>query len=153
MRSVAIAKGVTLSCDVPADLIIHGDEELLHRLFLNLVDNAVKFTPAGGCVEIRAEAAPAGYVVRVTDTGVGIPEAEQVRIFDRFFRGDRLRRRMTGNESGAGLGLPIARWIAEAHEGSLVLERSGEGGSVFVVTLPDALARTAAIEQEITVSM
>jgi two-component system OmpR family sensor kinase len=136
MRSVAGAKGVTVTCDTPTDLLIHADEELVHRMFLNLVDNAVKFTPKGGRVDIRAVLMRGSYVVRVSDTGVGIPSTEAPRIFNRFFRGDRLRRRMTGNESGAGLGLPIARWIAEAHEGTVVMERSDEGGSTFVVSLP-----------------
>jgi two-component system OmpR family sensor kinase len=136
MRSVATAKGVALTLEVPPDLIIHADEELLHRMLLNLVDNAVKFTPAGGRVDIGAVCEEAGYVVRVSDTGSGIPPAEAGQVFNRFFRGDRVRRRLNGNESGAGLGLPIARWIAEAHGGTLLLERSEEGGSTFVVSLP-----------------
>ena len=150
MRSVALARGVALTCEVPPDLIIHADEELLHRMLLNLLDNAVKFTPAGGRVDIRAECTPAGYVVRVSDTGEGIPAAEAPRIFNRFFRGDRLRRRVPGNESGAGLGLPIARWIAETHDGTLNLERSDEGGSTFVVSLPATAGQHSPIEQEVS---
>ena len=147
MRSVAMVRGVALTCQAPPDLVIYGDEELLHRMFLNLVDNAVKFTPAGGRVEVRAESTANGFVIRVNDTGPGISSADAPRIFDRFFRGDRLRSRATGNDSGAGLGLPIARWIAEAHEGTLTLESSGAGGSTFVVSLPALEGRDAPLEE------
>lgn len=147
MRSVAIVRGVALTCQAPPDLVIYGDEELLHRMFLNLVDNAVKFSPAGGRVEVRAESTANGFVIRVNDTGPGISSADAPRIFDRFFRGDRLRSRATGNDSGAGLGLPIARWIAEAHEGTLTLESSGAGGSTFVVSLPALEGQDAPLEE------
>jgi signal transduction histidine kinase len=128
---------VTLACACDAELVMCGDEELLERLFLNLIDNAVKFTPAGGTVTIAAALNGAGgYVINVADTGSGIAADDQPKIFERFFRADRGR-------GGAGLGLPIARWIAEAHGGRVMLERSGASGSTFAVVLPAVVAPDA----------
>jgi two-component system OmpR family sensor kinase len=134
LRNVAAVRDVTLEHDAVPDLIIAADEELLHRMLLNLVENAVKFTPAGG--RVRVTAAPDGgrYVLEVTDTGEGIPAEDQPRIFERFYRA--ARPRSDGAPAGAGLGLPIALWIAEAHGGTLVLARSDASGSTFRVALP-----------------
>jgi len=126
MRNIAAARGVTLEQSADAETVIEADEELVSRMLLNLIDNALKFTPQGGRVTVRAT----GSVIRVSDTGAGISAADQARIFERFFRAGR-----TGG--GAGLGLPIARWIAEAHGGSLALERSDGAGTTFTVVLPE----------------
>jgi two-component system OmpR family sensor kinase len=133
MRSVAQARGVALTSSAPEDMVIVADEELINRLVLNLVENAVKFTPEGGRVHVDVQTEYGACAIRVTDTGIGIPPADQERIFERFFRGDRARPQ---NSGGAGLGLPIARWIAEVHGGQLQIERSDAGGSVFVARLP-----------------
>jgi Signal transduction histidine kinase len=133
MRSVAQPRGIEITCSAPEDLVIVADEELIHRLLLNLVENAVKFTAEGGRVCVAVEAGQGVCTIRVTDTGPGIPPDDQTRIFERFFRGDRSRPQ---NAGGAGLGLPIARWIAELHGGELRLESSGAEGSVFVAELP-----------------
>ncbi len=133
MRSVSQARGVELSCSPSEDIVIVADEELIHRLVLNLVENALKFTPGGGRVHVGVMAEDGHCQIRVTDTGSGIAPADQERIFERLFRGDRTAPQ---NAGGAGLGLPIARWIAEAHGGELHLEHSDAGGSVFVATLP-----------------
>jgi two-component system OmpR family sensor kinase len=133
MRSVAQARGVTLSCSAPEDIVIVADEELIHRLVLNLVENAVKFTPSGGTVHVDVGDGGGNCTIRVTDTGPGIPRTDQPRIFERFFRGDRARPQDAG---GAGLGLPIARWIAEVHGGELRLEHSDATGTVFLAILP-----------------
>jgi signal transduction histidine kinase len=133
MRSVAQARGVSLSCSAPEDIVIVADEELIHRLVLNLVENALKFTPSGGKVHVDVGAADGNCTIRVTDTGSGIPRTDQPRIFERFFRGDRARPHDAG---GAGLGLPIARWIAEVHGGDLRLEHSDATGTVFLAILP-----------------
>jgi heavy metal sensor kinase len=133
MRSVAQARGVELSCSASEDIVIVADEELIHRLVLNLVENAVKFTPSGGEVHVDVRAGNGNSMIRVTDTGLGIPPGDQSRIFERFFRGDRARPQDGG---GAGLGLPIARWIAEVHGGELRLEHSDATGTVFVAVLP-----------------
>lgn len=133
MRSVAQSRGVTLTCSSAEDMVIVADEELIHRLVLNLVENAVKFTPEGGKVHVSLASEGGRYAIRVADTGPGIPPAEQERIFERFYRGDRIR---PTNAGGAGLGLPIARWIAEVHGGELKLDHSGPEGSEFVALLP-----------------
>jgi two-component system, OmpR family, sensor kinase len=132
MRSLAQARGVALRCSAPDDLVIVADEELIQRLVLNLIENAVKFTPDGGSVQAEVRSGDGHCTIRVSDTGVGIPPSDQSRIFERFFRGDRSR----PQNGGAGLGLPIARWIAEIHGGELRLERSDAEGSVFVAELP-----------------
>jgi signal transduction histidine kinase len=133
MRSVAQARRVELSCSASEDIVIVADEELIHRLVLNLVENAVKFTASGGSVHVDVQSDDGHCTIRVTDTGTGIPPADQGRVFERFFRGDRTRPQ---NAGGAGLGLPIARWIAEVHGGQLRLEHSDAQGSVFVAELP-----------------
>jgi heavy metal sensor kinase len=135
MRSVAAAKRIRLTCDAPADAVIFGDEELLHRMLLNLIDNAVKFTPAGGWVRVCAERTSDAYAIRVSDSGAGITPEERPHIFERFYRGGRARREVA-TPSGAGLGLPIARWIAELHDGTLDLDETNESGTTFIVVLP-----------------
>jgi signal transduction histidine kinase len=100
-------------------------------MILNLLQNAVAFTRSGS--RVRIDVVPNGRVawIRVRDQGEGIAESDRARIFDRFVQLDSAR-----HGAGAGLGLPIARWIAEAHGGSLDLEESGASGSIFRVTLP-----------------
>jgi signal transduction histidine kinase len=146
VRSLAERRGVRVSCDTSGEMPFHGDEALVSRLIVNLLDNAIKHTPAGGQVRLRTETAGAVYVMTVEDTGLGIPAAAQPFVFDRFFRADSARSH-TGAEggSGAGLGLSIARWIAEAHGGLVRLVRSTDSGTEFAVTLPiPAEARRAA---------
>lgn len=123
----------TISLD-EADMAISGDEALLRRLFTNLLDNAVKYTPQGGSIELRAATAGAHYIVDVTDTGAGIPPDERDQIFDRFYRSQAARARK--DSDGAGLGLAIARYVARAHGGDLELVASGSQGSHFRVMLP-----------------
>ncbi|HEX9160128.1 MAG TPA: ATP-binding protein, partial [Thermoanaerobaculia bacterium] len=122
MRSVAAARNVDLAYTSPPELMIEGDEALLHRMTLNLIDNALKFTPAGGKVRVDVQPFDDHYLIRVIDTGIGVTEGDRSRIFERFYRGERVRS-LRGTSSavstGAGLGLPIARWIAEAHGGEL----------------------------------
>lgn len=111
-----------------------GDEHLLKRLVLNLLDNAVRHTPPGGVVRLMLTPHDQGYALTVSDNGAGIPAASQRHVFDRFFRADvRAARR---DDRGAGLGLSIARWIAEAHHGTLELLGSSPGGTAFRATLP-----------------
>jgi signal transduction histidine kinase len=115
---------------------MRGDEGLIRRMILNLLDNAIKFTPAGGEVRVEVSRAGADYFVRITDTGRGIPAEAQPHVFERFYRADRARARDGEPDGGAGLGLSIAAWIAEAHGGQITLERSDPTGSTFVVRLP-----------------
>src|SRR5262249_31783415 len=109
-----------------------GDEELLKRMLMNLVQNAVHHTRSGGAVSISLSNG-AAIAIDVTDEGPGIAEVDRERIFDRFVQLDQSRR-----GSGSGLGLPIARWIAEAHGGSLTLASTGGAGSIFRVVFPGA---------------
>ncbi|MFL5618772.1 MAG: ATP-binding protein [Gemmatimonadaceae bacterium] len=135
MQALAARKSIGLDMAGERDLPCRGDPSLLRRLLLNLLDNAIKYTPAGGAVCVRTARAAAGYTVSVTDTGAGVPPEARDRLFDRFFRATRARR-AGADAPGAGLGLAIARWIAEAHAGRLELAATGEGGSTFVLTLP-----------------
>ena len=134
VRSLAEQKAVTLAFTGSEDLPFQGDEALLRRLFVNLLDNAIKYTPAGGDVTLSAERRNGDYLVTVADTGPGIPVEAQPHIFDRFYRSERDRR--ASATGGAGLGLAIASWVAQTHGGHLALERSDARGSTFVVTLP-----------------
>jgi two-component system, OmpR family, sensor kinase len=132
MQTLASQRRIDLRY-VPADgeMPFRGDEALLRRLLVNLLDNAIKYTPAGGEVRIAPERYGAAYRVTVSDSGLGIPVEAQARIFERFYRA-----RATTDRDGAGLGLPIARWIAEVHGGRLELTKTDERGSVFAVELP-----------------
>jgi len=102
---------------------------------LNLLDNSVKYTPSGGAIEISVRAAGGQAEVTVSDTGPGIPPEHLPHIFDRFYRVDKARTRAEG---GAGLGLSIGRWIAEAHGGTLRVESARGQGSKFTLSLPVA---------------
>jgi signal transduction histidine kinase len=135
-RSLASAKQIILTCEVPEELPIRADEALLRRMILNLLDNAIKYTPAGGRVTVTCERSGAEYALSVTDSGEGIPAELQQRVFERFFRVDKARTRSEHDGGGAGLGLSIARWIAEAHHGRLMLVRSDSSGSTFRALLP-----------------
>jgi two-component system OmpR family sensor kinase len=111
---------------------------MLRRVVTNLIDNAIKYTPAGGHVTAEAEPRPGGgAVVRVSDSGPGISAEHQARVFERFYRVQHTTNRTgLGDASGAGLGLPIAAWIANAHGGTLRLAKSDDQGSVFELELP-----------------
>jgi len=136
MRTLAAAKSVTLSPESDGELAAVADESLLARLIVNLVDNAIKYTPAGGSVTVTTAQTPAGPQLTVRDNGPGIAQEFHSRIFERFFRADQSRTRSGNAGGGAGLGLSIAKWIAEAHGGSLVLTRSDGSGTVFTLHLP-----------------
>jgi two-component system, OmpR family, sensor kinase len=136
VRTLASAKSITLSCESEGELLIHADEALVRRMLLNLLDNAIKYTPGGGKVVLRCDAQNGVYRVNVRDSGPGIPPDLQSRIFERFFREDKVRSRREGDSGGAGLGLAIASWIAGAHGGTLELTESSSAGSVFTVALP-----------------
>lgn len=111
---------------------ILGDRKRLRQLFLNILDNAVKYTPRHGEITISLGQQNGDAVVKVSDTGIGIPNKELLKIFDRFYRVS-----SNGNAiPGSGLGLSIARWIAEAHRGTITAKSQARKGSTFIVTLP-----------------
>jgi heavy metal sensor kinase len=124
---------IGLEMDIPEEVTVLGDKIRLQQLFTNLIDNAVKFTPKGGSIQIRLEKNKDFVQVKVKDTGIGIPEAEQKNIFKRFYRVDKSRSRETG---GVGLGLSIAQWVAHAHKGTIQVQSNPGKGSTFIVTLP-----------------
>src|SRR5215467_4452554 len=129
---IATTRGVALVTHLQADVSMIGDDGLLRRLTMNLLDNAVQYTPAGGTVTVTLTCDANLVTISFSDTGPGIPAAERERVFERFVRLDPAR----SAKSGAGLGLPIARWIAEEHGGTLTVEQSDEGGCRFVARLP-----------------
>lgn len=140
VRSIGVLaqkKQVSLDFSSDAEMPMNGDESLLRRLFLNLLDNAIKYNREGGTVSVICLKNAESYLVEITDTGAGVPLAEKEHIFDRFYRVDKARSRVEETEtSGAGLGLSIARWIAEIHQGKITLVSSDTTGSVFAVEFP-----------------
>jgi heavy metal sensor kinase len=139
---LAAQKNLKLTIVARAPLSLQGDDELLQRMILNLLDNAVKYTPAGGEVAIELTAKNGHAQIKVSDNGSGIPAKDQPHIFDRFYRVDKARSRAMG---GAGLGLSITRWVAEIHGGRVRVE-SDARGSVFTVELPTGDLTAAEIE-------
>jgi two-component system sensor histidine kinase BarA len=154
LEPAARKKGVTLAVEVEGELPgVSGDPDRLRQVFVNLVDNAVKFTPAGGTVTLSARIEAGGptdgdgfgaallaptaqqVVVRVADTGVGIPDDQRARVFDAFYQVDQSTTREHG---GAGLGLAIVKRIVEAHGGRIEIEANLPRGAVFAVSLPTA---------------
>ena len=130
---VAEAKSVALTLEPAsaAPVPVLGDATRLRQVAANLVDNAVKYTPAGGRVRVGVGGEDGEAVLRVSDTGPGIPAAEQARVWDRLYRGDASR-----SQRGLGLGLSLVRAIVEAHGGQVALANASGGGAVFSVRLP-----------------
>ena len=163
VRSLALGRGVTVRCvmeppvssdsdrvDGSASLLVHayyGDEELLRRLLVNLLDNAIKHAPARSTVDVGLVSDANEHRLRVVDSGGGIPAHAHAHVFERFYRADESHARDDASETGgAGLGLAIARWVAEAHDGTLTLVSSSSGETIFEVRLP----RTSAPAGELT---
>jgi len=119
----------------PGDLAAHGDPERVHQVVANLLENAVRHSPAGSGVEVRARRSANGVTIEVIDEGPGIPEQDADRVFERFYRADAAR---ATSDGGAGLGLAIARWIVDLHGGEIHPERREPHGCRMVVTLPGA---------------
>jgi heavy metal sensor kinase len=135
---LATRKGITIEADKFPEVRYRGDEGLIRQMVLNLLENAIKHTSSGGVVRIALERRSTTYQIVVSDTGSGIPLEAQAHIFERFYRVDKARSRAESSDlgGGAGLGLSIAKWTAEAHLGCLELERSDATGSTFIVSLP-----------------
>jgi signal transduction histidine kinase len=128
------APGVDVSVVVETPgLTADGDPERVHQVVANLLENAVRYSPQGGHVEVRARRAVDGVTIEVLDEGPGIPEPERGRIFERFYRADTAR---ASSDGGAGLGLAIAQWIVDLHGGDIRPERRDPQGCRMVVTLP-----------------
>jgi two-component system phosphate regulon sensor histidine kinase PhoR len=126
-------KGLSLGTRVSPGLYVHADRRLLHQALTNLVENAVRYVPAGGEVRIEARALASGVELAVADTGEGIPREDQPRIFERFYRVEKGRARTRG---GTGLGLAIVKHVAEVHGGRIELESAPGRGTTFRILLP-----------------
>jgi two-component system, OmpR family, sensor kinase len=133
VQGLANTRGLTLECLPGSDLQFTGDEQLLRRLVINLLDNAIRYTPSGGKVTAALEAGDSSVQLRVSDTGTGIAPADAARVFERFYRAGEARSRQDG---GFGLGLAIVRWIAESHRGTVECASVPGHGSTFTATLP-----------------
>jgi heavy metal sensor kinase len=130
---VAINKGISLEARITPDLVIKGDQPRLTQVLVNLIDNALKYTPAGGYVQltIAPDADGKGITIIVTDKGVGISDIDLPHIFERYYRSDKSR-----SGSGFGLGLPLVKGIVESHGGSVAAATLPSGGASFKVLLP-----------------
>jgi two-component system, OmpR family, sensor kinase len=128
-----LTNGVALTPEIAEQIEAQGDRDRLKQALLNVVVNALQHTPSGGCVRVALDRVDGRAELRVSDTGEGIAAEDLPRVFDRFYRADKARSRVTG---GAGLGLAIVKWIAEAHGGSVAASSAPDQGSTFVLTLP-----------------
>jgi heavy metal sensor kinase len=133
MKVVAGERSISLHSESPEPVSLVGDREHLRRLLLNVVDNAIKYTPAGGSVTLSLQSDNDWVSLRISDTGIGLSRDEQERIFSRFHRATEARSR---DEKGVGLGLSIARSIADAHGGRIEVESTPGQGSTFTIFLP-----------------
>lgn len=132
-RPTADEAGVALTLDAPEEARLLGDRDRLSQVFDNLIANAIKFTPAGGRVDVAVAGRAPGVVVEVSDTGIGVPSQEVAEVFERFYRGSNAQR---GKVSGTGLGLHIAQAVVVAHGGTISVENGTEAGTTFRVELP-----------------
>ncbi len=132
MKITAANKGIELQATEIEDVRLKGDELKLRRMLWNIVENGIKYSPAGGAVAISSYVNDGYARIDVKDNGVGIAEEDIKFIFDRFYRADRSRRR----ETGSGLGLSISKWIAEAHNGAIEVKSKASEGSLFSIKLP-----------------
>lgn len=146
VRPAAEAKGIALESTIEPGLIVTADPDRLHQVLWNLLSNAIKFTPTGGHVSVRAARIDGAVAVSVTDTGIGIAEANLPYVFQRFWQAD------TGTSrefSGLGLGLALARHLMELHGGAIAVESAGlDKGSKFTLTLPQVAQTTRAAEPD-----
>jgi len=133
IEPVAHAKGITMRCERADVVVVQGDADWLKRLVLNLVDNAIKFTPHGGQVVVGVSREGGVARLAVRDTGVGIDPDVKPHIFERFFRADPARSR---GVDGVGLGLSLAKWIVDRHHGRIEVESQPGQGSTFTVRIP-----------------
>lgn len=135
-QPVADEKGLELELDGGDEMVICADKERINQLLLILLDNAIKYTPPGGRVDVllkKIAGAKPGISITVQDQGVGISDTHKSLIFDRFYRVDKVRSR---EEGGTGIGLSIAKWIVDAHGGTIKVESTPGEGSTFIVNLP-----------------
>ena len=126
-------RDIALTLEAHAAPIVEGDSSKIQQVFYNLIDNAIKYTPSGGRVRVELGENARFAIIKVSDTGIGIPQSEIAHVFDRFYRVDKARSRETG---GTGLGLSIVQQIVQLHGGQINVQSVEDKGSVFTVTLP-----------------
>jgi two-component system phosphate regulon sensor histidine kinase PhoR len=132
MRPLAEKRQLELSSDFKSDLqLVPADKERIRQVLINLVHNAIKFTPAGGKITVSGKLLEGKFEISVTDTGIGIPSDALLHIFERFYKVDKAR-----SGGGTGLGLAIAKHIVQAHSGTIRAESEECKGSTFIFTLP-----------------
>ena len=129
----AASQELTLECNLPKGVFLKADERQMGQVFDNLLSNAIKYTPRGGKITISAMEKDCAVSITVSDTGIGIPQGDIPRVFERFYRVDKTRSRQLG---GTGLGLSIVKDIVESHDGSVTVESELGKGSSFTVTIP-----------------
>jgi len=144
LAMLAEQKNIVLTGDIRPVPLVLGDKLRLRQMAANLVANAIRYTSAGGRVNVRLEGVAEGVKLVVEDTGIGIPKADLPRIFDRFYRVDKARSR---EEGGSGLGLSIVKWIVDAHHGDITVESVVDEGTIFTVVLP--FVNESVLEEEI----
>jgi len=135
LRSAAEVKRLTVEPKLPDDLpMVRGDPFRLRQMIGNLLENAIKYTPVGGRIEIQSGAEGDQVILRVSDSGPGIPAADQPYIFDKFFRGGNV----PDESGGTGLGLSIVKSIVDSHQGRIWVDSQLGKGTTFTVVLPRA---------------
>lgn len=133
---LAESKGISVNFNIKEEVQMYFDGPRLHQAFLNVVDNAVKYTPTGGHVSIELKNGKQNVMVIISDTGMGIPEDEVDHIFDRLYRVDKAR---SSNIQGSGLGLSIVKWIIDSHDGKIHIKSELHKGTSFIIQLPKFL--------------
>jgi heavy metal sensor kinase len=133
IEALAADKGIKFTVDAQQDMIVSGDKTKLRQLFINLLENAVRYTPADGSISVSMTGQENNAVAKISDTGIGIPPEHLPHIFERFYRVDKARARAEG---GVGLGLAIAKYITESHNGTIEVQSETGKGTTFTITLP-----------------
>jgi signal transduction histidine kinase len=133
MEILAEDKRVVLEQNIQPFVTIMADESRLHQALLNVIDNAIKYTPLGGTVRVSLSTKSSQTKIEISDTGVGISEEDLPFVFNRFFRVDKAR---SSDVVGSGLGLSIVRWIVDAHRGSVLVKSELGLGTTFTIVLP-----------------
>ncbi len=131
IKILALQKNISINCLLKESIIILGDENQLKRLFINILDNAIKYTPHNGNISVDINRNDNYVIIAINDTGTGIPENEISHIFDRFYRLKKFNQ-----HPGFGLGLSIAKSVVEAHKGKIDVKSLQNKGTTFIISLP-----------------
>jgi two-component system phosphate regulon sensor histidine kinase PhoR len=126
-------KEQTLSIEIPETFLVEVDPDRFRQILLNLLSNAVHYTPVGGAITVSARQTGERWQLKVEDTGIGIPEEDLPRIFERFYRVDKARARHSG---GTGLGLAIVKHLVDVHHGEIIVQSEVGKGTAFILTFP-----------------